>query len=237
IEVHIDLDSDEDKQAACKEFYKNLIVSISKKKEVARTSVKGVKIELDGMILATILGVPGNNGICEYIKEVWEEGKYCKPLKITKKFANDELITVSRRVKSTKMKPFQRLLHFIVMKNVVPRFRKRDTTSFMDLTYMDHLLTKRLVNLPSVMLRHMAYVISVPNHELLYGDWLTRVFEAYHVPLDDKQGEELKSYDFFEETFLTMCQLRRENCVWWLGTGEGRRRDDIEAPAENVENV
>ncbi|GAB2288381.1 hypothetical protein Dimus_022713 [Dionaea muscipula] len=119
------------------------------------------------------------------------------------------------------------------MKNVFP-IGKRDTTSFMDLTYMDHLLIRRLVNLPRVMLRHMAYVISVPSHELPYGDWLTRVFEAYHVPLDDKQGEEPKSYDFFEETLLTMCQLRRENGVWWLGTGEGRRRDDIEALAENV---
>ncbi|GAB2281188.1 hypothetical protein Dimus_015792 [Dionaea muscipula] len=116
------------------------------------------------------------------------------------------------------MKPFQRLLYFIVMKNVVPRFRKRDTTSFMDLIYMDHLLTRRLVNLPRVMLRHMAYVISVPSHELPYGDWLIRVFKAYHVPLDDKQGEEPKSYDFFEETFLTI------------------RRDEDEAPAENVQN-
>ncbi|GAB2287898.1 hypothetical protein Dimus_022253 [Dionaea muscipula] len=143
-------------EAACKEFYKNLTVSISKKKEVARSSVKGVKIELDGMILASILGVPENNGIYEYIKYVWEESTYCKPLEITKKFANDELITVARR--------------------------------------------------------------------------------AYHVPLDDKQGEEPKSYDYFEETFLTMCQLKREQGVWWLGLGANRRRDEDEAPTENVQN-
>ncbi|GAB2273037.1 hypothetical protein Dimus_007847 [Dionaea muscipula] len=201
--------------AACKEFYKYLIVSISKKKEVAKSSVKGVKIELDGMILASILGVPGNNGICEYIKEVWEELTYCKPLPITRKFANSELLTVERR---------------------------RDTTSIMDLTYMDHLLTRRLVNLPRVMLRHMAYVISIPIHELPYEDWPTRLFEAYNVPLDDKQREEPKSYDFFEETFLSMCQLKREHGVWWLWTGENRGRDDEDegvtkenAPAENME--
>ncbi|GAB2273115.1 hypothetical protein Dimus_007921 [Dionaea muscipula] len=155
--------------AACKEFYKNLTVSISKTKEVAKSSVRGVKIELDGMILSSILGVPGDNGICEYIKDVWEESTYCKPLEITKKFANDEFITVARRVKSTEMKLFQRLLHFIVMKNVAPRFEKRETTSFLDLTYMDYLLTRRLVNLPRVMLRHMAYVIYVPCLELSYG--------------------------------------------------------------------
>ncbi|GAB2278886.1 hypothetical protein Dimus_013560, partial [Dionaea muscipula] len=138
-------------------------------KEVARSRVRGVKIELDSMILVSILGVPENNGICEYIMEVWEESKFCKPLEIIKKFANDDMITTARRVKSIEIKPFQRFLHFIVMKNVVPRFEKRDTASFMDLTYMDHLVTRRLVNLPRV-IRHMAYIISVPTHELSYGD-------------------------------------------------------------------
>ncbi|GAB2275612.1 hypothetical protein Dimus_010369, partial [Dionaea muscipula] len=51
----------------------------------------------------------------------------------------------------------------------------------------------------------------------------------------DKQGEEPKRYAYFEETFLTMCKLTRENGVWWIGTRENRRRDDeIEAPAEEV---
>ncbi|GAB2297697.1 hypothetical protein Dimus_031784 [Dionaea muscipula] len=173
---------------------------------------------------------------------VWEESTYCKPLEITMKFVNDDLIVNARRVKSTEMKPFQRLLHFIVMKNVVRRFGKRDTTRFVDLTYMDHLLTRRLVNLPRVMLGHMEYVISVPQHELQYGDLLTRVFKAYHVPLNDKEGEEPKKYNYFEETFLKMCQLNREQGVWWLRVGVNRRRDDeneevnnANAPEENLE--
>ncbi|GAB2283756.1 hypothetical protein Dimus_018248 [Dionaea muscipula] len=52
------------------------------------------------MRLASILGVPDNNGICEYIKEVWEESKYTKPLEITIKFANDYTITEARRRES-----------------------------------------------------------------------------------------------------------------------------------------
>ncbi|GAB2290183.1 hypothetical protein Dimus_024465, partial [Dionaea muscipula] len=103
----------------------------------------------------------------------------------------------------------------------------------MDLDYMDHLTARRLVNLPRVMIRHMSYVISVKDHELPYGDWLTMVFEAFGVPLVDKKGEEPKRYDFFEETFLTMCKLTRENGIWWIGSGENRRRDD--APEEEEE--
>ncbi|GAB2268983.1 hypothetical protein Dimus_003912 [Dionaea muscipula] len=207
-----------------------------KKKDVVKSSVKGVVMEFDHEKLATILGVPGTNGICEYIKDVWEQSKYTKPLEITRRFANDENLMTARRVKSGELKPFQRFVHFLVMKNVVPRFGKRDTSSFLDLTYMDHLMSRRLVNLPRVMIRHMSYVISMKDHELPYGDWLTMVFEGFGVPLVDKKGEEPKRYDYFEETFLTMCKLTRENGVWWIGSGENRRRDDeVEAPEEEAE--
>ncbi|GAB2296398.1 hypothetical protein Dimus_030518, partial [Dionaea muscipula] len=37
-------------------------------------------------------------------------------------------------------------------------------------------------------------------------------------------------------TFLTMCKQTRENGVWWIGSGENRRRDDeVEAPEEEAE--
>ncbi|GAB2292538.1 hypothetical protein Dimus_026773 [Dionaea muscipula] len=126
-----------------KEFYAKMKVTHLRKKDVIKSSVKGIDIEFDHERLATILGVPGRNGICEYIKEVWEESKYTKPLEITRRVANDETITAARRVKSSEMKPFQRFIHFLVMKNVIPRFGNRDTSSFMDLTYMDHLMTRR----------------------------------------------------------------------------------------------
>ncbi|GAB2268748.1 hypothetical protein Dimus_003695 [Dionaea muscipula] len=81
-------------------------------------------------------------------------------------------------------------------------------------------ITRRRINLPRVMMRHMAYVISRKDHESPYGDWMTMVFEAFGVPSVNKKGEEPKRYDYFEETFLTMCKLRREDGVWWIGRGE-----------------
>ncbi|GAB2299372.1 hypothetical protein Dimus_033447 [Dionaea muscipula] len=46
--------------AACKEFYANLTVFIYKKKEIAKSRVKGVEIEFDSIKLASILDVPGH---------------------------------------------------------------------------------------------------------------------------------------------------------------------------------
>ncbi|GAB2285875.1 hypothetical protein Dimus_020310 [Dionaea muscipula] len=64
--VHVDV---------VEEFYAKLTMSHNRKKDVARSKVRGVEIEFDHMKLASILGIPGNNGICEYIKEVWEESR------------------------------------------------------------------------------------------------------------------------------------------------------------------
>ncbi|GAB2288261.1 hypothetical protein Dimus_022601 [Dionaea muscipula] len=63
--VHVD---------AVKEFYAKLTMSHSRKKDVARSKVR-LEIVFDHLQLASILRILGNNGICEYIKEVWEESK------------------------------------------------------------------------------------------------------------------------------------------------------------------
>ncbi|GAB2268860.1 hypothetical protein Dimus_003803 [Dionaea muscipula] len=58
--------------AACKEFYANLTGFIYKKKEIAKSRVKGVEIEFDSMKLTSILDVPGHTGIKEEAEK--EEG-------------------------------------------------------------------------------------------------------------------------------------------------------------------
>ncbi|GAB2295461.1 hypothetical protein Dimus_029627 [Dionaea muscipula] len=164
-----------------------------KKKDIVKSEVRGVDLEFDNEKLATILGVHGKNGICEYIEEVWEESKYTKPLEITGRFANDATIMKAGRVRSIEMKPSQRFIHFTVMKNVIPRFGKRDTSKLLGLDIYGSLNGKE---------------VSRYCHEIMschYGDWLTLVFEAFGVPLVIKKGEEPKKYDFFEDTFLAMC--------------------------------
>ncbi|GAB2301401.1 hypothetical protein Dimus_035427 [Dionaea muscipula] len=82
---------------AYKEFYANLIMFHYKKQKVTRSRVRGVEIEFDSLRLASILGVPGNTGICEHIKDVWEDFKYINTLETTRRLANDNMITAVRR--------------------------------------------------------------------------------------------------------------------------------------------
>ncbi|GAB2303251.1 hypothetical protein Dimus_037246 [Dionaea muscipula] len=170
-----------------------MTVRLSNKKDVATTRVRGVNIELDCMTLASILKIPENFGLSDYVKDVWEEAN------------------------TTIWKKRSDQLHGFSIYGVSDRQASNQS--------------------PSIDVRHMAYVISVPHHELPYRELITRILNTFDVPLDDKEGEEPKRYDFFKETFLTMSQSQRENGVWWLDLGANRRRDDYEAPAENVENV
>ncbi|GAB2276277.1 hypothetical protein Dimus_011008 [Dionaea muscipula] len=95
-----------------KEFYAKMTVIHLKKKDVVKSSVKGISIEFDHEQCVAILDVLEEAGICEYIKEVWEESRYTKPLEITRRFANDATIIKARRVRSVEMKPSRKVYSF-----------------------------------------------------------------------------------------------------------------------------
>ncbi|GAB2296205.1 hypothetical protein Dimus_030333 [Dionaea muscipula] len=140
-------------------------------------------------------------GICEYIKEVWEESKYTKPLEITRRFANDATIMKAVRVQISRDETFSKVYSF-------SGNEKCDTSIW----------EERHLKLHGFDI--YGSLNGKEDHESPYGDWLTLVFEAFGVPLVIKKGEEPKKYDFFEDTFLTMCKLTREDGIWWIGSGE-----------------
>ncbi|GAB2281675.1 hypothetical protein Dimus_016246 [Dionaea muscipula] len=62
-----------------------------KKKDIVKSSVKGVVAEFDHEKSASILGIPETMGSREYVKDVWEESKYIKPLEITRRRRDDDV--------------------------------------------------------------------------------------------------------------------------------------------------
>ncbi|GAB2276285.1 hypothetical protein Dimus_011017, partial [Dionaea muscipula] len=166
--------------------------------------------------------------MCLYVKGVWEILGHYDPLKTTRMSAHDEAIKEVGRVKSIQMRPSTRFLHLLIIKNVLPRFAKRDVAGFAELTYMTYMVKKKIMNFPRLIIRHMAHVINTPKHELPYAELLTIIFKAFDIPMPEQDEKEPVETDFFKESFLNMCELKRNNGVWWLGSGENRRRDEEE---------
>ncbi|GAB2286208.1 hypothetical protein Dimus_020632 [Dionaea muscipula] len=114
-----------------------MTVTHLKKKDIVKSSVKGVAVEFDHEKLASILGIPGNNGICEYVKDVWEESKYIKPLEITRResWMNDNglnnMMDLIKRQKWEKLFKRRELVHVDAVKEFYARLtmshnRKKD---------------------------------------------------------------------------------------------------------------
>ncbi|GAB2278588.1 hypothetical protein Dimus_013266 [Dionaea muscipula] len=117
-------------------------------------------------------------------------------------FAHNEAIKEVERVKSIQMRLSTRFLYLSIIKNVLPRFGKRDVAGFAELTYMRYMVKKKVINFPSLIIRHMAHVINTRKHELRYAELLTIIFKAFDVPFPEQDEK-------------------------WLGIGEIRRRDEM----------
>ncbi|GAB2270159.1 hypothetical protein Dimus_005066 [Dionaea muscipula] len=78
------------------------VMEVIKRREMGESVQKkraGVAIEFDQLKSASTLSIPRNNGIYEYIKDVWEESEYTKPFELTRRFANDETLTTTKKSK------------------------------------------------------------------------------------------------------------------------------------------
>lgn len=105
------------------------------------------------------------------------------------------------------MEPVHKLLFEFVNKCLLSRSERRHETSYLDLAVMEVMDQNRPINLPLLMIKHVArsvdkekYTPTLPSRFLL-----TRVFEHFEVPLrGPKKGA--KKYMFDEET-LKECDF------------------------------
>lgn len=91
-----------------------------------------------------------------------------------------------------------KLLYEFVNKCVVPISKRRNEVTTLDLAVVEVLDTNMLLNLPSLMIMHMARIAnpSKRNHALPYGFFLTQVFAHFKVPLGEgKKGTKNEIFD------------------------------------------
>lgn len=90
---------------------------------------------------------------------------------------------MSHGVLKREMKPSHKLLFEFVNKCLFPHTEHRHEATYRYLGLMESLDTNQRVNLPELMIKHMARVVDPERsaHGLSYGFLLTQLFEAHQV--------------------------------------------------------
>ncbi|XP_015082021.1 uncharacterized protein LOC107025797 [Solanum pennellii] len=183
------------------QFYKRFKLV---KGDTVETTVKGVKISFTDKDLGEILRVP-TIGCGEYVKRGWiEYGPEKSRVYLTTKFSQGRDVDEPRKVFKGEMTPSHKLLFELVNKCLLPRCKRMNEANCLDMLVMDVIDQGMLVNLPSLMVKHMTRAAE-GSHALPYGFWLTRVFTHFKVPLNI--GKRGGKKDMINRSTLAECDL------------------------------
>jgi len=87
-------------------------------------------------------------------------------------------------VKKEDMSSLHQLIFWFVIKNIIPRGQGRNMADAMDQCFIDLIDREEQINLPAIMIRHIARIANTSReHYLGHGFLLTRIFEHFGVKL------------------------------------------------------
>ena len=110
-----------------------------------------------------------------------------KLLEIAQRLNQQPGLKHPQAVKKGDMLPLHQLMFWFLIKNIIPRGQGRNQTDAMDQCLTDLMDRGEQINLPALMVKHIARIANTTRaHDLGYGFLLTRVFEHYGVELQKK---------------------------------------------------
>ena len=105
-------------------------------------------------------------------------------LEVARKLGQQPRLKTPLSIKKGDMLPLHQLLFWLIIKNVIPRRQGRNMADIMDQCLIDLLDREEQINLPAIMIRHIARIANISReHDLGYGFLLTLVFEYFEIAL------------------------------------------------------
>lgn len=205
------------------EFYANCAVTNG----VVTSTVKGQDISFDTEDLGVLLGVP-TVGFKAYVREDKTALSRDQLLTLCRKIAQKPDLDIPRHVQKAEMVPLHRLLYWFVIKNIIPRGQGRNRADAMDLCLVDLLDTGSQINLPALMISHIARIANTSkDHDLGYGFLLCLVFEKLGIVLQKKVLAQVNDE-------IGTCTLISCGFLSNKGGGEGSEQAPEPVPASTL---
>jgi len=166
------------------EFYASCLVTAG----MVTSTVSGTQLCFDAKTLGEILGIP-SMGFDVYVREDKSVLGTARLLELSQKFSHQTCLKTPQSVKKWDMTSIHQLLFWFIIKNVIPRGQGRSLADAMDQCLMDLMDSEEPINLPAIMILHIARIANISReHDLGYGFLLTCVFEHFGVELQKKVG-------------------------------------------------
>jgi len=150
-----------------------------------------MQIEFDAQTLGDILGVPAA-GFDLYVRKDKSSLDKAKLLDLAQRLSQQPGLKHPQLVKKGDMAPLHQLLFWFIIKNIIPRGQGRNQADAMDQCFTDLMDRGEQINLPAIMIRHIACIAnSTRKHDLGYEFLLIRVFEHFGVELQKRVEAEV----------------------------------------------
>jgi len=133
------------------EFYVNCMVTDG----VGTSEVSAKKMQFDATNLGDILGIPAT-GFDLYVREDKSLLGKARLLELAQKIGQQTGLQTPQSVKKDDMTSLHQLLFWFIIKNVIPRGQGQNFAYVMDQCFIDLMDKETQINLPSIMIRHIA---------------------------------------------------------------------------------
>ena len=169
------------------EFY----ASYSVTQGVVTSEVNRKRIRFDAKKLGEILGVPAIV-FDIYVREDKSVHGNARLLELSQRLSQQTGLKTPQSMKKEDMTSLHQLLLWFIIKNVILRGQGRNLADVMDQCFIDLMDQKEQINLPAIMIRHIARIINTTReHDLGYDFLLTHVFEHFGVDVKKKLGVQM----------------------------------------------
>jgi len=152
------------------EFYARVSVN----EGIVTSEVNGVKIVFDTQKLGEILGIPPA-GFDIYVREDKSLLGKARLLELAQRLSQQPGLKTPQTVKKEDMAPLHQLLFWFIIKNIIPRGQGRNQADAIDQCFTDLMDRGEQINLPAIMIQHIARIANTTReHDLGYGFLLTQ---------------------------------------------------------------
>ncbi|GAV67213.1 hypothetical protein CFOL_v3_10721 [Cephalotus follicularis] len=185
-----------------KEFYSNMF-NVSDGCDIMeiKAKVNKIVIKFDDKLLGNILGVPGD-GSKFFETKKWPEDPDLVLEDRLRVFYPNENVFGGMAKPTNLLGAEHRLLHHITSTHILPTSGGHEKMSYQDLYIMWHVVTRKPLNLPHLIMKNMLRASSKVDGALPYGMVITKILSHFGIVVGNEVASRIDVGDIYNASSL-----------------------------------